>query len=315
MKPSARTALAVAAPLAALFLLAACGKDDGKKTATQIAARVNKAEISVHQINQALSRAGNVPPEQARQAGRQVLDKLVEQELFVQQAAEKKLDRDPKVMQALEAARREILARAYAEQVMGNAAKPGADEIKSFYAGHPELFAERRIFNLQELAIRASAEQLPALQDAIGKSKSFAEVVDWLKANKVPYAANAGVRPAEQLPMELLPRYHALKDGQVALLTGPNGAIAVHVVGSQKAPLDEKAATPFIEQFLQNRKRVELAGAELKSLRAKARIEYLGDFGPPEAAPAPAAAAPAPAPADKSAGGDKHIDKGLAGLK
>ncbi len=314
MKPSAHIAIAAAV----LVLLAACGKDDGKKSATQAAARVNKSEISVHQINQALARAGSIPPEQAKAAANQMLDKLIEQELFVQQAVEKKLDRDPKVMQAVEAARREILARAYAEQVMGNAAKPGADEIKSFYAGHPELFAERRVYNLQELAIKAGADRLAELQALLGKGKTLPEIVDWLKANNIPYAANAGIRTAEQLPLELLPKYHAIKDGQSALLIGPSGAIVAYVAGSQKVPLDETAATPFIEQFLQNRKRMELAAAELKSLKGKAKIEYQGEFGPPDAAPAAAqkpAAAAAPAAAQKPAAAGQHIDKGIAGLK
>lgn len=318
MKPANFLAIAVLAAA-----LAACSKGEDKKAATQIAAKVNKSEISVHQINQALSRAGNIPPEQVKAATRQALDRLIDQELFVQQAHEKKLDRDPRVMQALEAARREILARAYADQVMANASKPGSDEIHTFYTGHPELFADRRIYNLEELAVRAKAEQLPALQQAIARSKSFAEVAAWLKEQNIPFAANAGLRPAEQLPLELLPHYHAMKDGQVILIGGPNGAIVAHLLGSQASPRSEKDATPFIEQFLQNRKRAELAAAEVKALKAKAKIEYQGDFGPPEAAgeaaasAAPAASTPAaPAAEGKPAEADsKHIEKGIAGLK
>lgn len=311
--------LLIAAGCIAVLTLTACGKGEGKKAATQVAARVNNEEISVHQINNVLSRSGNIPAEQAKAAGRQILDKLIDQELFVQQAREKKLDRDPKVMQAVEAARREILARAYAEQIMGAAAKPSAAEIKDYYAAHPELFSQRRIFNLQELAIRATPEQIDTLKQELPKTKNLAEVANWLKSNGIQYVGNAGVKPAEQLPLDLLPRYHAMKDGQVALLTGPAGALIVHLVASQNAPLNETAATPFIEQFLTNRKRAELADAELKQLKAKAKIEYLNDFGPVAGADKPAGAAAVPAvaaPKDDAAGIDsKSIDKGLAGLK
>ena len=111
---------ALVAASAVIIVLAGCGDSDKKKAATQVAAKVNREEISVHQINAVLSRAGNLSPEQAKQAGADVLDKLIEQELLVQQSIEKKLDRDPKTMQALEAARRQILAQAYLEQLAGS---------------------------------------------------------------------------------------------------------------------------------------------------------------------------------------------------
>ncbi|HVL37076.1 MAG TPA: hypothetical protein VM489_15510, partial [Burkholderiales bacterium] len=42
--------------------------------------------------------------------------------------------------------------------------------------------------------------------------------------------------------------------------------------------LPRPQAAPVIERFLAGRKRMELAAAELRRLRAAARIEYVGDF-------------------------------------
>jgi EpsD family peptidyl-prolyl cis-trans isomerase len=304
--PHTRTALiAVVVALA----LAGCNKDEQNKPAGQAAAKVNKEAIPVSAVNDLLARAGNVPQDQAKQAGKQVLERLIDQEVLVQQAHEKKLDRDPRVMQSIEAAKREILSRAYLEQVTAAAAKPSEQDVKDYYDKHPELFKERRIYNLRELAINAKPDFLPAVQEQMAKAKSLNDIVDWLKSRNIEFATNAGVKAAEQMPLEILPKFHQLKDGQTAIIPQAGAILVVQLVASQSQPLDQKQATPFIEQFLSNQKRTDLAATEVKRLREAAKIEYVGEFAkaPEEKGrsvmegmdktPVPGAAAPVAAPA------------------
>lgn len=305
--------------------IAGCSKSKEEKVATQVAAKVNREEISVHQIDNMLTRAGAVAPDQAKAAGKQILDRLIDQELLVQQAHDKKLDRDPRIMQAIEASKREILARAYLEQVAAAAAKPADQAVKDYYEKHPELFKERRVYNLREIAINEPGDFMPKLQEQMKKGTSLSDLLEWLKGQNIHFATNAGVKAAEQLPLEVLPQFHKLKDGQTAVIPSPNAILVVQVVASESQPLELKQATPFIEQFLTNQKRSDLASAEVKKLRAAAKIEYVGDFAKTEEATKPAkadgkpgaaaAAAPAPAAQTGEAAADKHIDKGVAGLK
>ena len=90
--------LARAASLAiAAAALAACGGSRPEGQASQTAAKVNKEEITVHQINFVLGQQRAVPPELAASASRQVLERLIDQELAMQKAGDQKLDRDPRV--------------------------------------------------------------------------------------------------------------------------------------------------------------------------------------------------------------------------
>jgi EpsD family peptidyl-prolyl cis-trans isomerase len=314
---------------AAALVLAGCNGED-KKPATQVAAKVNKEEVSVHQINGVLARTPKLSPENAKAASRQILERLIDQELLVQQAVESKLDRDPKTVQAIETARREILARSYLEKLSGGLPRPNEEDIKGYYAKHPELFAERRIYNFNELAVGAKPDLLPQLQERMSKAKSLADVGEWLKGQNVPMAANNTTKPAEQLPLELLPRFHAMKEGQIGVIPSKDSILIVQLAASKTAPMDEKAATPFIQQFLANQRRVEAVDKEVKSLREKGKVEYMGEFAQaapakveaaaPKAAPAPTATASAPAASPSASGpapvaNASAIDKGIAGLR
>ncbi len=123
---------------------------------TQLAAKVNGAEISVRQLRSAgtpsLGTSGAATTTQA-------LERVIERELLVQQALHAGLDRDPAVKEAIDASRRQILAQAWLDKVAAGKTV-SREEIRAFYAEHPELFAERRVYRVRETK-ELPAEQLP----------------------------------------------------------------------------------------------------------------------------------------------------------
>jgi EpsD family peptidyl-prolyl cis-trans isomerase len=302
--------------------LSACGERRKDRPATQPAAKVNGDEVTVQQINLALQQR-NLRPEQADAASRQVLERLVDQTLAVQKADELKLDREARVIQQVEAARREILARAYADKVGEAAAKPTAEDVHKVYEEKPALFKERRIYNLQEIAIEARPDQVATLKEKLGTAKNIGEFIEHLKAQELRFVPSQAVRAAEQLPLSSLEAFSRMKDGQAILVPNASGAQVIVVAGSRSQPVSEEQARPAIEQFLLNERKKKLIEEDLKAMRAAAKIEYVGKFGEgaPGAASAPAGtatppAAPAatPAPAASTGLSANEISKGM-GLK
>jgi EpsD family peptidyl-prolyl cis-trans isomerase len=288
----------VTAMIVAALFLAGCGdKKDKDKPASQTAAKVNKEEITVHQINFVLQQQRGLAPEQAASASKQVLERLIDQELALQKAQDQKLDRDPRVVQQLEAARRDIIARAYVEKISVGAPKPSPAEIKAYYEAHPPLFKERRVYNLQELAIQAKPEQVAELQAKLTSAKALPEFIDYLKTNDFKYSANQAVRGAEQLPLASLDKFAQMKDGQTIFTRAPNGAQVVILAGSRSQPVDEARATPAIEQYLWNERKRKVVEDDVKAMRGAAKIEYIGDYakgGSKEVKPPPPTAPEAP---------------------
>lgn len=308
---------AAVATAAVAVLLAGCGdKKKDKPAASQTAAKVNKDEITIHQINFILQQQRGLKPEQMDEASRQILERLIDQELAIQKAEEMKLDRDPRVAMAVEAAKRDIVSRAYADKVGEAAPKPSDDEIKAYYNSKPALFKDRRVYSLQEVNIEAKPEQVEDLRAKLKASKNAQEFAEKLKAAGFHFAGNQAVRAAEQLPMTALDTIAAMKDGDSILQVNPNGATALFLAGSRSQPVDEVRARPAIESFLVNERKRALIDKEMKALRAGAKVEYVGKFAE-AAASAPKAPAPAAAPASAASGSSdaSAISKGLSGLK
>jgi EpsD family peptidyl-prolyl cis-trans isomerase len=312
----------------AAALVAGCGDKSasGEGKATQAAARVDGSEITVHQINQVLERQQGLKPEQAEAASHQVLESLIDQQLAVAKAEEQKLDRDPQVVQMLEATRRSILARTYLEKAAASGAgTPSTEEIRKYYDEKPALFSQRKVYALQEFTVPGTKEQSQALMDQLKATRGPAQFVDVLKASGLKFNANQITQAAEGLPLGIIDPLSKVSDGEALYITGNDGFKALLVVASRSQPVSFEQAKPAIEQYLTAERRREFALKEMKGLREAAKIEYLGKFvNKPAAASASAPAVPSTTsattpptaePAASTSIEPASLSKGLSGLK
>jgi EpsD family peptidyl-prolyl cis-trans isomerase len=292
--------------------LPGCDQARDEKRASQVAAQVNGDEITIHQINNVLGRTPNVPVESAAKAKREILERLLNQQLAKQQAIEKKLDRTPAVVQAIESAKSEILARAYFEQIAGAQPKPTPEEVKRYYMDNPELFSQRRIFHIEEIVARTKPDLAAGLREQAGKARSLQSIAAWLKGRGVAFVQNERILGAEEVPLASLRALQKMKEGDVQVTEGPDRVAVLRVVSIRSAPIDESTAAPRIQQFLLSQKANQAVAAEVKRLRETGKIEYRGEFASDASPPAPAAP-----PIESSASPPQAapFDKGLRGLK
>lgn len=306
----------------ALTSLTACNKSSNQYTSTQSVAKVDDAEITMHQINQMMKGAQNVSAENVDATRHQILEKLIDQQVIIEKAKKENLDRSPEIISAIESAKKEILATAYLEKLVANNSKVTDSEIKQYYLEHPALFSKRRVYNLQDIGSAKNANTYTILNEEVAKQKSMLEIVDILKAKNIEYSAGVYTRSAEQLPLNILPKLENLKVGETVVLEASNTIHVMMLAGAEEAPIDVATATPFIRSYFTNTRAKKIVADKIKQFRKEAKIEYLGAFAAKankiEAItnPKPNVVEPDTQPREKeNSAKDSSIEAGIAGLK
>jgi peptidyl-prolyl cis-trans isomerase C len=287
--------------------LAACGGDKQKKVG-QALASVNGEEITALQLNEELQRAG-VPAAQQEAASKQLLEALIDRQVVENVALKEKIDRDPKVMQAVERAKALIISQAYMQKKLSGMAPPSKAEVEDYFNKHPELFSNRKQFDMRQLLI-ASKDMNDALKQVIDKSKSLDEVAAWMESNKIGFARAQVSRTTTDLAPELVGKLQSMPKGQLFIINEGERAMLMTIVDIKDVPVNLAAAAPQIEQYLVNTRAKDAAKQEMDRLRAAAKIEYLNQPAASAATAASGAASASSASASAAA-----TARGVAGLK
>jgi EpsD family peptidyl-prolyl cis-trans isomerase len=287
--------------------LAGCGKSEPKSSG-QALASVGGTEITTLQLNEEMQRA-NVKPEQQEAAKKQLLESLIDRQLLQNAASEEKLDRDPKVAQAIERAKALVIAQAYMQKKVGQMARPTTQEMQTYFNEHPEFFSQRKQFNMFQL-ILPSAAVTPEVSKAIDGVKTIDDAAAYLEAKQIKFARNQLSRTTADLPPDLSKKLLAMPKGQLFIVREGERSVLSTIVDIKDAPVTFETATPQIEQYLINTRSKEAAAAEIKRLRAASKVEYLNKSLAPSAPATPSA------PAAPAAGSDAAAAaRGVAGLK
>lgn len=256
--------------------ITACGKKDHQTG--QVLARVNGEEITVLQVNDELKRAG-VKPEQQEVATKQLLESLIDRQLILGEAMRNEVDRTTGVVQAIERAKKQIIAQAYLRSLDAQVTKPTAVEIDSYYQKHPEYFAQRKQYDVQQLAI-ATSDFSNELRSVVDSAKSLDVVASWMGGHRIHFVRGQMSRTTTDLPEQIVAKLKEMRKGQIFIVNEGENLMINVIANIKDSPVAASVAAPQIEQYLINKKAKEMAETELSHLRATAKIEYIAASAP-----------------------------------
>jgi EpsD family peptidyl-prolyl cis-trans isomerase len=252
-----------------------------------VVVQVNDQNVTVLQLNQALQRAGvdTASPEAVKAA----INSLVDEELLVQQAVKNQLDRDPSVVQAIDQARRRVLAQTYAERVLYPKTPITVTEEEKYYRGHESLFEHRRLYRLTVFTVQ-NADLTSRLSTDLDNTHSVDDVRNVLERHEIKYETQQLNPAAEDLPLDKLDQFAKADVGDLLIAGRGDGKTSLlAVVGAEERPLSFEHAKPVIERYLTTMRNKEATETYLKRVKETAKISVAPHYA---AAPTSPPAAP-----------------------
>lgn len=285
------------------ILLAGCGDDGEKKAPSQVLAKVNGKEITVLQLNYLLAQQ----PKADNETKQKLLDSLIEQELMVQKAEELKLDRSPEVLQSVEFAKKQMLAQAAIQSLVGKRVEPSTTDVDKYYNEHPNLFANRQIYDVAVFLLKAS-DMTNAANVAIETSATSQQTQQILEKEGIKFKQTEAKRSAEQIPAVVLDKLVMINIGDIVKVPDENNNIMLmQLIARTPQPISKADAEQPIKQLLLNDQMQNKAQNQLKSIKDAAKIEYLQRFADVKnEQPSQNKSAEKPT--------DEHLKSGLKGL-
>ncbi|MBX3482159.1 peptidyl-prolyl cis-trans isomerase [Phenylobacterium sp.] len=270
------TKAAVAAGLAVL-IAAGCNKI-GAAPSGPVAATVNGEAITVSQLDAEL-KASETPNATDPKVRNAALQRIVARKLLAQSAREQKLTDAPGAA-LLKAAAVETWEASLAQARAVAGPDPTPEEAKAYMAAHPELFAGRTAYLVDQLVLPGQPPE--AVARALEPANTLEAVEAVLKQYNSPYRRGTAELDSLSAPPELVRKVAGLAPGELFVLPARQGLTINRVRASKVQPVTGDAAVGLAQGMLRDRRRGQALDTLVKRLDGAAKVTYGEGFAAPK---------------------------------
>lgn len=262
------------AAVACAFLASSCNK----KAEGQTIAVVNGDEITVPDLNFALDQA-KIPQGTDKDAARsQVLQQLVDRRLLAQQAQKEGIDKTPEYLNRVRRADEDLLISMLADRRLKTAQLPSDSEIQSYISTHPEVFANREVWSLDQLVFPTPTNA--KVKADIQGAHSIDQLATVLQNDKVSFTRQKNKLDTAAIPPEMFGKLNALPTGEPFAVSNGSQMVASAVSAKEPHPLTGDAAKPVAADAIRKSQTAKSLESLLKSLKSSGKIEYQPGYAP-----------------------------------
>jgi EpsD family peptidyl-prolyl cis-trans isomerase len=284
MKPAliaSATLLALAFPASAL----------AQTAQDPVIATVGGEPITASDLNTELQRSPARPGADQTLLRQVAVQRIVERKIVAQIARRRGVDKTHAYLAEQRRNDELVLAGLLRDQIVVTLPEPSATEIAQYQQAHPERFAQRKVFSVNQILFPAPAS--PDKLKELASLKTLDQLAAKLAADHIQYLRATNQLDSSQLPPEIVSKISALAPGSLFILPTSQGLTANVLTQSKIDPMPADQARAIALAAVRDERLGKAAEAQLSDSIAKARATatYQPGYAPP---PPPAGTGPVP---------------------
>lgn len=263
--------------------LGACRFSHGapKAPTGQVAATVDGKEITVRDLN--LELAGRLPadPKLQKQAQQQALQAIINRKLLAKAAEAQDLQKTPDFALQKQRANDTLLAEALQQKLASAVPTPTPEEINDYMAAHPDTYAQRKVFQIEQIQVQA--QPTPELINLLKPVKTMDQALAVVNAQHFPYRRGTVPLDAITVDPRVTESIVKLPPGEVFVIPQPGQITINQVEGSSVQPFTGPQAAKFATEFLHRQRTQEAVIRQMQGvIQAGAKdVAYNVNYRPP----------------------------------
>ena len=248
-----------------------------KKASGQTVAVVNGEEITAAELNDQLANEPNARGD-TKAARNAALQDLINRKLIVQQAKSDGIDKSPEFLNKLRRGTDDLLINMFLARRFGTAQLPSADQIATYEASHPQMFAGRENWTLSQIIYPQPKD--PAITAKLTAAKTLDEVGQVLTSSGIQFTRTTRKLDTAVFPNSLYAQVAHLQQGEPFIAPGPDKAVASVITAREPSPTPTEQASALAANMIRREQMSKIVQDRVKSIRTTAKIEYQAGFAP-----------------------------------
>jgi EpsD family peptidyl-prolyl cis-trans isomerase len=274
-----------------LLEVSACNRAPKAPTG-QVAATVGGHEITVRELRAELAGAPPVAPAAQKEQQQAALNLIVQRTILADVARKQGLDKDPNFVLLSARTNDALLVQQLQAKIAATVPPPSPEEVAQFQAANPDIFAQRKIFDVEQIRMARPAD--PNFTKTLEPLKTLDDIAAYLTQQNLPFQRGMGTIDAVSQNPQLVSAIVALPPKEVFIITSGNQILMNLIRSTRVEPYSGDAAAKYAANYLKAQHTQDAVRKQLGALIAAGErtVLFAKDYQPP-AKPAGAPAGPA----------------------